>query len=434
MAAPGSSTAHARLPFDEMQHREMSRVFRFVSTGRVVGAVLVSVTMMSLVLYEGTPWRIGLTALATAMILVVSVVELVRFRRTGLGTWSFPVNLWLMAVAHGAMIAASGGIESPLLPGSLLLVGASALFVGRRPALALTVGQVAFNFGALAVLGALGWLPADFFPRAFGTAHTGVWLAATLFLLGLMMTVLTLAGSAVRGLFDAMVLEAVEAREDALETWTAQNRELTALAAEIAHELKNPLSSVKGLSALMAADATGRDAERLAVLRGEVERMQGILEGFLNFSRPIVPVDASDVDLVALLGEIALLHEGTARDHAVTLRVEGRGITARCDARKLKQIAINLVQNALDAAPAGSTVTLAVGGADPVELTVRDHGPGVDPAVRARLFEPGVTTRPHGSGLGLVIARALARQHGGDLVLESADGTIARVTLPRRAA
>jgi signal transduction histidine kinase len=100
----------------------------------------------------------------------------------------------------------------------------------------------------------------------------------------------------------------------------------------------------------------------------------------------------------------------------------------------VKQILINLVQNALEASPPGAEVELVVR-AEPghdVVVEIRDRGTGLSPAVRERLFEPGTTTKARGTGLGLALARGLARQHGGDLTLENREdgGCVASLRLP----
>ena len=87
-----------------------------------------------------------------------------------------------------------------------------------------------------------------------------------------------------------MLTEAMQDRDRALAMHVEQSRALTMFAAEIAHELKNPLASIKGLGALVAKDVQGRTGERMTVLRGEVDRMQAALEEFLNFSRPLAPI------------------------------------------------------------------------------------------------------------------------------------------------
>jgi signal transduction histidine kinase len=162
--------------------------------------------------------------------------------------------------------------------------------------------------------------------------------------------------------------------------------------------------------------------------------MQTVLDGFLDLSRPLVPLALGTCDLAALCREIAALHEGMGRERGVEAIAASGSVPVRCDPRKVKQVLINLVQNAIEASPRGAEVELeaVAGPGGGARVRVLDRGPGVDPALGELVWQPGVTTKATGNGLGLTIARAIARQHGGDLVLAPRDGggTIAELSLP----
>jgi signal transduction histidine kinase len=146
-----------------------------------------------------------------------------------------------------------------------------------------------------------------------------------------------------------------------------------------------------------------------------------------------VPLALGETDVAALSREVAALHEGMAKDRGLDVTVQGEA-RVRCDPRKVKQVLVNLVQNALDASPAGAAVEIEVeaAGSGGARVSVRDRGPGLGPGLEEAVFAPGVTTKTAGTGLGLTIARALARQHGGDLALRAREGggTSAELVLP----
>jgi signal transduction histidine kinase len=141
-------------------------------------------------------------------------------------------------------------------------------------------------------------------------------------------------------------------------------------------------------------------------------------------------VDAAE--LRQICDEVAALHEGVARERGVEMVVTGEA-RVTCDARKIHQVLMNLVQNALEVGPRGTAIEVRCEQAA-ARATVRvlDLGPGIDPSVEPRLFQPGATTKPNGTGVGLTFARALARQHGGELELLSrpGGGCEALLTLP----
>jgi signal transduction histidine kinase len=424
----------------EIQQEELSRLF-----GRMAGARLVALPPILgfavwLAFIEPTPWRRIVLALAVSALVAFFVVEWVAWRRRGFTSGAVPRNLSVAVLGSSVIVFATGGLASPFLYLTVVLGIIVGVFVPLPAGAALLSLQIGFTW-LFAWLGASGAVP-DFNLAAFGggdrtLAPTGYLLAHAAMLTFVYAFALA-AGRTIRGAFERIVDRGLAAQQESLRAHAERAEELTALSGEIAHELKNPLASVKGLAGLLAQQLPeGKGAERLAVLRREVDRMQSVLNEFLEFSRPLVPLALGDVDVAAVCREVAALHEGMARDRGVEVTADDGEVRVRCDPRKVKQVLINLVQNALDASPPGAAVELAAerdpGGA--ARVSVLDRGRGVDPALAVQVFSPGVTTKPSGSGLGLTIARALARQHGGELALapRPGGGTRAELLLPAAA-
>ena len=410
-----------------IQRAEFSTFFARFLYGR---AWLVAAGSILALLFAGldpAPWRRWAVVGMAVLIGVLSWVEIRRFRRHGLQEHWASLNLGIALFAQVVLIACTGGLEGPLLPVLLPVALISGLFVEKLAWRVAIVGLAIAAVWGLLALALTGVVP-DLNPAIFGggssAGHPPALLVTTAVVFSFILTVAVTIGRLLRRVFDGMLRRAITAREESLRAHADRTRELTALSGEIAHELKNPLATVKGLAGLLARDGPpGKPTERLEVLRREVDRMGEVLESFLNFSRPLVPLEREPTDLGALVHEVAALHEGLARERGVELAVIVERSPSRSDPRKVKQILLNLLQNALDASPAGATVELgaaAIPGG--VRLSILDRGPGLSPEVAERAFEPGVTTKATGSGLGLTIARALVRQHGGELALRPREG------------
>jgi signal transduction histidine kinase len=429
----GGARADAATPgFDEIEREELSRLFGRVAWARVaVLPVLVGLVMWLLVTDE-TPWRRWVLGTLIVLASAFFLVEAGRHRASALHRGTIRLNLTFAVLAQAAATFATGGLGSPLLPIMFPIAMVVAITVRPPASFVLVACQIAALW-AMALAEAEGLVP-NLNLVVFGGgsragwSDTHLWVNAAFASGGLL--VVAGLGRIIRGAFDAMIRRALRARQESVRA----HADLSALAGEIAHELKNPLASVKGLAGLLAQDlGAGKTGERLAVLRREVDRMQGILEEFLNFSRPLVPVAAEKVDLDALCREVAALHEGMAHERGVSIEVRVADTTAVCDPRKIEQVLLNLVQNALEASPTGTTVEIeASHDSEGVQVRVLDRGPGVAAELAARVFDPGVTSKAQGSGLGLTIARALARQHAGDLDLcaREGGGCVAVLRLP----
>ena len=210
------------------------------------------------------------------------------------------------------------------------------------------------------------------------------------------------------------------------------------LASALAHDLGAPLNAVNARAHLIASGAV--DAARARELSGrivdEVERISHSIRLLLDHGRRETP-RRERVDLAALAASVAELVEPIAYKRGVEIRVEApeHPLQVEGDPGQIRHVILNLVTNALDAAPTASRVTLRIERDDTrVALRVEDHGSGVAPENLARIFEPFFTTKDEGegTGLGLSIARAIVLDHGGQLVASPARsvGTELIMTLP----
>ncbi len=218
---------------------------------------------------------------------------------------------------------------------------------------------------------------------------------------------------------------------------------LTLLAAGVAHELGNPLNSLnihlqlaeRDLRDLNEQDpATERLRESLTAARSEIGRLDDILKQFLQAIRPTVPVRQNlALNPLVQAAADALASEAAGRDVLIETNVAPALPLVYADPGQIRQALHNLIKNALQAVESGGLVRLATSASDThVAISVSDNGPGIAPEHVTRLFEPFFTTKPTGTGLGLLIVQRIAREHGGELMVESSPtrGTTARLLLP----
>jgi two-component system, NtrC family, sensor histidine kinase HydH len=213
------------------------------------------------------------------------------------------------------------------------------------------------------------------------------------------------------------------------------------LTAGLSHEIRNPLNAAslqlavleRRLRRLPSAEQAG-PLEPLALVREEIRRLDHLLEDFLQFARPRA-MGQEPVPMEPLVAQVADLLATDAERRGVRLRLElERGLEARGEESRLREVVMNLVLNALDASPRGAEVRVAIFkvSADLLELRVDDQGPGVSQELRERIFQPFFTTKAGGSGLGLAIVQSIVGQHGGSVRLETSDqgGASFRIRLP----
>jgi signal transduction histidine kinase len=191
------------------------------------------------------------------------------------------------------------------------------------------------------------------------------------------------------------------------------------LAAGVAHEVRNPLTSIKMLveAALRQPASNALTHEDLDVIRSEVKRLEGTVQGFLDFARP-PRLDRIACDLRGVVAQSAELVRARARQQGVTIDVTAPDapLTSDVDRGQICTVLVNLFLNALDAMPSGGRLEVRAEAADDEAVVrVADSGPGIAAAVAGRLFTPFVSTKPTGTGLGLSISRRILEEHGGSI-------------------
>ncbi len=209
------------------------------------------------------------------------------------------------------------------------------------------------------------------------------------------------------------------------------------LSAGLAHEIRNPLSSISG-SVELVRESENLDPEEgrlLGIVLSEVERLNDLVTTMLQVGRPRQP-SRSPTDLVALLREVVAVTQAGSQNVG-HVRVERAGdegpVHALVDPDQIRQVVWNLIKNASQASPRRGTVTVSVERLENgASISVADEGPGIDAEQMGRLFETFYSGRPHGVGLGLALVRQIVDAHDGSIAVESApgEGATFRVLLP----
>ncbi|MBZ4374190.1 ATP-binding protein [Corallococcus sp. AS-1-6] len=217
------------------------------------------------------------------------------------------------------------------------------------------------------------------------------------------------------------------------------------MAAGLAHEIRNPLGAIKGAAqCLDPKKLPGEDGEFLDVIVEEVNRLNGVVTAFLDYSRPLKqnfgPTDLNEV----VTRTMRLIQNDMPPTAELAVELDLRLPRAEGDAEQLKQVLINLVQNAVQAlGPQPGRITVRTekperfgdirsAGAEFVEVRVSDTGPGIPADQQPHIFVPFFTTKQKGTGLGLAICQRIVKNHGGSISVQSkvGEGTAFIIRLP----
>ena len=249
--------------------------------------------------------------------------------------------------------------------------------------------------------------------------------ATKTFLLSVLMTGALIAA--------AVIFLRLSVRQERTEHRLEQQRRLGALgemSAVLAHELRNPLASLKGNAQLLVerlADGT-QERDKAELVVGEARRLEDLTADLLDFARS-GPIDLKPTDPAALLAECV---EEVARDGFVIRRTLQTSAWP-LDADRMRQALTNVLRNARQASPEGTRPEAEVGREDgTLVFTVRDFGSGVPPGDEKKIFSPFFTTRTSGTGLGLAVAMRVAEMHGGTITVDNHPdgGAIFRIVIP----
>lgn len=225
---------------------------------------------------------------------------------------------------------------------------------------------------------------------------------------------------------------------DERERLQAQNTELATLAGGLAHEIRNPLSTIRMNLELLAEDLSDEDSgnsrrmlDRVGRLQNECQNLEGVLNEFLQFAR------AGQLDLVEgslndVVGEFLEFISAQAEEQNVELRphLDANLPAAKLDTSLIRQVLNNLARNALQAMPNGGALeflTMVRDGG--IALEVIDTGEGMDEKTVSNMFQAFFSTRSGGSGLGLPTVRRIIEAHGGTIACDSAPGRGTRFTI-----
>jgi hypothetical protein len=210
------------------------------------------------------------------------------------------------------------------------------------------------------------------------------------------------------------------------------------MAAHVAHEIRNPLVTIGGFarSILRGTEPASLCGQHARIIVDEVVRLEKILANVMNFTKP-APPHRTDVSVDQILDETCRMLADAFKSKNVELHKEFHlgGEKTLLDAGQMKQVFLNLIQNAVDSIEGnGGRITIRTWAEDnSVRIDVSDTGAGMTAEVQANIFLPFFTTKPDGTGLGLAVSRKIVEDHGGDIQVQSTlgAGSTFSILLPR---
>ncbi|MEW6662340.1 MAG: ATP-binding protein [Bacillota bacterium] len=221
-----------------------------------------------------------------------------------------------------------------------------------------------------------------------------------------------------------------ESTRRSLESLASRSQRLSFIgevAAGAAHEIRNPLTSIKGFAQLLAKELAGNPKRQyLDIILEELERINNLLKTLMDLAKPHPP-KVGKASAAQLMNELEELMRGETflRDIKFTVDCEKGLPDVAADSEQIKQVLINALRNALEATPAGGSIVIGAKKAfEPGWLTlfVKDTGRGIPAHLLSQVYDPFFTTKPEGTGLGLFLCRQIVENHHGRISIESQEG------------
>lgn len=387
--------------------------------------VLLAAMFGALIFLTHDAWEMGFMLALAALQLIEGRVEFLD------RPWGRAGSVLVQLLIGYLLIGITGGVESPYYLALLLPVVSTASYLGFTGTVVSSVVAIGAYLSFLLFIDWNNWV---IDPESMHVLTIRCLLPAV-------------AAVLVNSLGDAARRES-ERYKNAAEQLAEANRNLSAAQAEVrrserlaalgqlsaglAHEIRNPLGSIKGSADLLIRFASKESAvvqELAGIISSEVDRTNLLVTRFLDFARPLEP-RREPTDIRRVIDDAAM-HAGVeiVREYTSSLPL------IPVDPALMEQVFINLITNAKQASENGGAIVVRTGeAAGQTEVSVIDHGCGIPADRRETIFNPFVTTKQNGVGLGLAIVARIVDGHGGKMTVESepGKGTTFRVSLPQQ--
>ena len=400
----------------------VQRIFKI----RLFALPFLGAAILLLGVLDGDRLRVQVIALAFAFEFLVAVYY---FWRSKIESPLRDIIINVVAVALGgvSVLYVTGDIHSPVLPMLILPATLIGGVFGRGPIRFLVLFPIVGFIPAM-VSGMLGWIP-RFEPLLSTHPDWQSVLRATV------IGAIILQTWRITGWLTEDVLQLARKVESAYDDlgkqFESQQRAAALFVSQLAHELRNPLASVKGLAELIRDHPEADNAQHLRIITDEIRRLESTLDATLSFARPAPLGAMAYFDVRESMQSALRILDGKIKDLGVDVFLDWpEDLLLKGDEQGFRQVFFNLIGNALKAMPSGGKLSITGrrerGGMD---ISVRDTGSGIPAELRDKVFEPYVSGDADGTGLGLSIVRQIVQAHGGTVAIGGGEGRGASVEI-----